>query len=194
LCGATAASATIPRLWKRFQSEPVATEIADDAPRSGVPRRAARRAPPAALAAPTVAELPATESTPAPTSPWPALPFSPAAQPVEPPSAVNPAKKPPSAKTRAGGEPVDPPASAAIMVEAMRERRAGNLTRARDLSAEYRRKYPGGALHEEALALSIEAATALGDDEARRLATSYLQRYPRGRFRAQAERVVASSR
>jgi hypothetical protein len=80
------------------------------------------------------------------------------------------------------------------MVEAMRERRAGNLARARELSSEYRLKYPGGALQEEAFALSIEAAAALGDDEAHRLAASYLQRYPQGRFRAQALRVVGASR
>jgi Tfp pilus assembly protein PilF len=80
------------------------------------------------------------------------------------------------------------------MVEALRERRAGNLARARELSSEYRLKYPAGALQEEALALSIEAAAALGDDEARRLSASYLQRYPQGRFRAQAQRVLGTPR
>jgi hypothetical protein len=49
-------------------------------------------------------------------------------------------------------------------------------------------------LQEEALALSIEAAAALGDEEARRLSASYLQRYPQGRFRAQAQRVLGNSR
>jgi hypothetical protein len=49
-------------------------------------------------------------------------------------------------------------------------------------------------LQEEALALSIEAAAGLGDDEARSLAVLYLRRYPNGRFRAQAQRVVSASR
>src|SRR5687768_4772706 len=67
--------------------------------------------------------------------------------------------------------------SAALLVEAMRARRAGSLARVRELSAEYRFKYPGGALHEEAHALSIEAAAALGESDASRLAALYLERY-----------------
>jgi hypothetical protein len=175
LCGATAASATMPRLWKRFRSPP-----------------------PAEIAVATVA----TESSRAPRRTPPA-PVAPAAlvEPILPEAVLQPAEPPPVARkpmpTRSHptiAEPADPPASAALMVEAMRERRAGNLARARELSSEYRLKYPGGALQEEALALSIEAAAALGDDEARRLATLYLQRYPSGRFRAQAQRVMGSSR
>jgi Tfp pilus assembly protein PilF len=104
------------------------------------------------------------------------------------------ARKPALAKSRAPVAPsADPPASAALMVEAMRERRAGNLARARELSTEYRVRYPRGELQEEALALSIEAAAALGDDEAKRLSITYLQSYPRGRFRAQAQRVIDAS-
>ena len=80
------------------------------------------------------------------------------------------------------------------MVEALRERRAGNLARARELSTEYRARYPRGALQEEALALSIEGAAASGDEEAKRLSATYLQLYPRGRFRAQAQRVIDASR
>lgn len=80
------------------------------------------------------------------------------------------------------------------MVEAMRARRNGNFARVRDLSSEYRVKYPSGGLHEEALALSIEAAVALGDADATRLASLYLQRYPQGRFRGQAQRALGSSR
>ncbi len=101
------------------------------------------------------------------------------------------AVKPAPSKPRAA-DPVE--ASDALMVEAMRERRAGNFARARDLSSEYRLKYPSGALQEEALALSIEAAVALGDVEASRLAALYLQRYPQGRFRGQAQRASGSAR
>ena len=80
------------------------------------------------------------------------------------------------------------------MVEAIRERRAGNVARARELATEYRTKNPGGALHEEALALSVETTAALGDADAKQLAGLYLQRYPRGRFRAQAQRVMDKAR
>lgn len=201
LFGATAASATMPRLWRRFHAAPVPSEIAADAPASGeqrhVPRRVAKSGGPAAAPAP-VGEAPSFEPVvPAPevSAPIVAAPGTPAIDPPRAAQAASGAKKSASAvKARPAVETSDPPASAALMVEAMRERRAGNLHRARELSAEYRLKYPGGALQEEAFALSIEAAAALGDDEARRLAATYLQRYPRGRFRAQAERALGASR
>jgi hypothetical protein len=192
LFGATAASATMPRLWRKFQVATAETELSAEAPAAAEARRSGRRrTPPAAQATPPMvpAEKPLTEADQS----------APVVQPIEPaPSArvsngPSAAKRTPPAKARPA-EPVDPPASAALIVEAMRERRAGNLARARELSAEYRLKYPGGALQEEALALSIEAAAALGDDEAHRLAATYLQRYPRGRFRAQAERVIGAAR
>jgi len=195
LFGATAASATMPHLWRRFQ--PAAVEVAPVAAEpSAQPRRTSHgaRSAPKAKAESVLLETPSSETSepaaPLPSAPPPALhEVAPAAR--EPASAV---RKQAPVKSRAAFEPVDPPASAALMVEAMRQRRAGNLARARELSSEYRLKYPGGALQEEALALSIEAAAALGDDDARRLSASYLQRYPQGRFRAQAQRVLATSR
>jgi hypothetical protein len=181
LCGATAASATMPHLWKRWQRGPV--EGAAVATVTSESTRIARRAASSLPIAPPALSEPALPTT---TLPQPVLP------PIEPAPA---ARKQTPAKARvAVAEPADPPASAALMVEAMRERRAGHLARARELSSEYRLKYPGGALQEEALALSIEAAAALGDDEARRLSALYLQHYPQGRFRAQAQRVMGPSR
>ena len=101
------------------------------------------------------------------------------------------APKPTPAKPR----PVDQAEpSARLMVEAMRARRAGNFARVRELAAEYRLKYPTAALNEEALALAIEAAAALGEGDAPRLAALYLQRYPLGRFRGQAMRALGSAR
>jgi hypothetical protein len=189
LFGATAASATMPHLWRRFQ--PPAVVVAPVAAEStALPRRASQgaRSLPKANAESDLLEAPSAETS----EPAAALPPALPPLPREPASAV---RKQAPAKSRAvASEPVDPPASAALMVEAMRERRAGNLARARELSSEYRAKYPGGALQEEALALSIEAAAALGDEEARRLSASYLQRYPQGRFRAQAQRVLGNSR
>ena len=179
LFGATAASATMPHVWKRFQAAIVESPAALDAESIAPPRRT----PPAA---PKVPVAPSTPTPPESTT----LPVVPA--PLEPAPA---ARKPGVAKARpAVAEGADSPASAALMVEAMRERRAGNLARARELSTEYRLRYPRGALQEEALALSIEAAAALGDEEAKRLSAMYLQHYPRGRFRAQAQRVLDASR
>jgi hypothetical protein len=45
-------------------------------------------------------------------------------------------------------------------------------------------------LAEEALALSIEAASALGASNAPELAAEYLARFPGGRFRDVAQRAV----
>jgi hypothetical protein len=192
LLGATAASATMPRLWRRLQATPAPSEIAAvDSVEARPAHRRPMKTPPAPLVPTAAAETPSTAL----------VASDPAADPVETSAplahAANPSsgkKVAPSTKARAAAEAVDPPAGAALMVEAMRERRAGNLAHARELSAEYRLKYPAGALQEEAFALSIEAAAALGDDEARRIAATYLQRYPRGRFRAQAERALGSSR
>jgi hypothetical protein len=79
------------------------------------------------------------------------------------------------------------------MLEAMQARRAGDMARVARLLDDYRSKYPDGDLQEEALALSIEAAIARGDDNARRFAAQYLKRYPNGRFREQAERALKAS-
>lgn len=79
------------------------------------------------------------------------------------------------------------------MVEAMQARKAGDSARSAALLAEYQRKYPQGAFQEEALALSIEAASSRGSESAPRLATDYLRRYPNGRFRELAQRALKSS-
>ncbi|HEY4395507.1 MAG TPA: hypothetical protein VGP64_15660 [Polyangia bacterium] len=59
-----------------------------------------------------------------------------------------------------------------------------DAARAAHLLDHYLVTHPRGVLREEALALAIEAATARSDGPtARRLAASYLEGYPRGRFR-----------
>jgi hypothetical protein len=134
-------------------------------------------------------EIAAVTPVTAPDPPPPARPAP--AEPMVPQVGSPPAvPKPAPAKARA----TEGEASAALMVEAMRARRAGNFARARELASEYRLKYPNSALNEEALALSIEAAVALGEGDAYRLAALYLQRYPHGRFRGQAQRALATSR
>ena len=84
------------------------------------------------------------------------------------------------------------PSEKVLVFDAMRAlRREGHPDRAASLLAQYLRRYPEGSLAEEALALSIEAATVLGDPRARSLADQYLARYPTGRFHSAAERARA---
>jgi len=61
--------------------------------------------------------------------------------------------------------------------------------RARALLAAYLERHPNGALAEEALALTIEAAVAHRDGDASALGARYLRRYPAGPFRALALRA-----
>ena len=61
--------------------------------------------------------------------------------------------------------------------------------RARGLLAKYLERHPNGALAEEALALTIEAAVAHHDGDAAALGARYLRRYPAGPFRALALRA-----
>jgi hypothetical protein len=61
--------------------------------------------------------------------------------------------------------------------------------RARGLLARYLERHPNGALAEEALALTIEAALAHQDDDAAALGARYLRRYPGGPFKELALRA-----
>ena len=63
--------------------------------------------------------------------------------------------------------------------------------RAAKLLAEYLKIYPHGALSEEAVALSIEAAAARHSASAATFAEQYLKEYPKGRFRRTAEQALA---
>ena len=80
------------------------------------------------------------------------------------------------------------------MMEALQARRAGDAARAQQLTAEYQKKYPNGALKEEALAIAFESAAARKDPSALRLAQKYLSSFPQGRFRKQAEQVLSNER
>jgi len=73
------------------------------------------------------------------------------------------------------------------VLEGMRALRVDrDPVRARALLASYLDRQPNGALAEEALALSIEAAVAHRDSDAAALAARYLRRYPAGSFCALA--------
>ena len=65
--------------------------------------------------------------------------------------------------------------------------------RAGRLLAEYLTRYPHGALAEEAVALSIEAAAARHSPSAATFAQRYLRQYPSGRFRRTAEQALEQS-
>lgn len=79
------------------------------------------------------------------------------------------------------------PTLVAAAIQALRKNH--DPARARRLLNQYLRANPHGALAEEALALSIEAANDMGDPRTATLACRYLSLYPNGRSRALASRV-----
>ncbi len=64
--------------------------------------------------------------------------------------------------------------------------------RAGVLSAEYLQRYPHGALAEEALELAMESAQARHDPQTATFAKRYLTRFPEGRYREMARRLLPS--
>ena len=81
------------------------------------------------------------------------------------------------------------PSEVVMAVEALRKQR--DPARAAKLLAQYLAAHPGGALVEEAVALSIEAAAARHDPAAADFARRYLRDYPNGRFRQTAEAALS---
>ncbi len=78
------------------------------------------------------------------------------------------------------------------VVEAVRAlRKQNDPKRAQTLLDGYLAKNPDGALSEEALALSMEAAAANKSPRAAEYARRYLERFPQGRHAAFARRLVA---
>ena len=134
-------------------------------------------APPAAVVAPSV--------QPASAVPRPAPQASEEAAPSEP----TPAAEAPSAKRDAKLRAGEDPSQVAEAVRALRKQ--GDPARAQALLDQYLKANPHGALAEDALALSIEAAAARKDPRAADYARRYLARYPNGRFLGVAQRALA---
>ena len=134
---------------------------------------------------PVQVEAPAAAVAPqaAPPAAKRALPPRPEVAP-EPPVSDRPSE-PRAVRPRAGEDP----SQVAEAVRALRKQ--GDPARAQALLDQYLRANPRGALSEDALALSIEAAAARKDPRAAEYARRYLQRYPNGRFRGVAERALS---
>ena len=130
-------------------------------------------APPAiGLAAPVTPQ--ASEQTPA--APEPAA------------SAARPALKGVSGLSHARAESSE---DATRVVEAIQALRTGrDPSRAQALLNEYMKAQPHGVLSEDALALSIEAASAQHDPRAADYARRYLASFPKGKYRTLANRAL----
>jgi hypothetical protein len=131
---------------------------------------------------------------PAPVVVAPARPHvspPPPAQIIEPPPVELPAVEPESHRQRASHARArsEDPSQVVMALEALRKQH--DPDRAATLLATYLAAHPRGALVEEALALSIEAASARHDPAAADFARRYLRDYPRGRFRPTAETALA---
>jgi hypothetical protein len=97
-----------------------------------------------------------------------------------------------TSRTAKSAENVKQAEDVKLVFDAMRAlRRDGRADVASRQLEEYLRRFPSGTLAEEALALSIEAASVRGDPRAKHLANRYLALYPSGRFQKAAERVRA---
>src|SRR5688572_30508540 len=120
--------------------------------------------------------------SPAPSQAQPAV----AGGPVDLRRAEPPIARRRSSRVRAYSED---PSEVVMAVEALRKQR--DPARAAKLLAQYLAAHPGGALVEEAVALSIEAAAARHDPAAADFARRYLRDYPNGRFRQTAEAALS---
>ena len=141
---------------------------------------APRPAPMAAAPAPAVHHAPRARAELAPIAE-----LEPPAEPAPEPELAPPA--PPVHHARAAKS--EDPSLVVSAIQALRQ--DGDPERAGRLLAAYLRTHPRGALAEEAVALSIEAADARHNPAATTFAERYLKQYPQGRFRSVAERVLA---
>jgi hypothetical protein len=120
---------------------------------------------------------------------------SPAAEPIPPMALRSPAVVRRLATGARLRRPASEPASddPSLLIEATRALRVDrDPGLARALASRYLERQPRGALADEALAISIEAAIDRHDADAAALSLRYLEQFPRGSFRGLAERTLAS--
>lgn len=179
-CGAFASAAIGPwRGWIARAYQRVVPSSRAEAPLAVAERARGHQA----VAAPSPA--------PGVPSPAPGAPPPVEAPPASPPAPVpargsSPALRPHHLAPLVAAPPPGEQDTQAVL-EGMRALRLDrDPVRARALLARYLDRQPNGALAEEALALSIEAAVAHHDADAPALAARYLRRYPAGAFVALA--------
>jgi hypothetical protein len=156
--------------------------------------RAARHASSSSALAPSSALASPAESVVAEESPAPSV--------VPAPSGVSaPAERRASHDTIAAPRARHPAATpapptsedASAVAAAMRALRVEkDPARARGLLSRYLAEHPNGALAEEALAMSIEAAIAHHDTDVTALASRYLRLYPHGSFQSLARNALVA--
>jgi hypothetical protein len=145
--------------------------------------------------APEVEAPPTRSARLAPAEPSEAAPVEPPAPPAAPSvrEHVRPARVEVPRTRAAGARPIpvvdDEPTLVATAMRALRHDHDAEL--AAGLLDDYLRRWPNGALIEEALALAIEAANARGDARAPAFAAEYVRRFPSGRFGEAARRTLA---
>jgi hypothetical protein len=128
----------------------------------------------------------------------PSAPLAPSAPPVLVPAPAaagetEPARRPVEMASPRARRAAPTGEETAPVLAAMRAlRRDHDPARARGLLAGYLARYPSGALAEEALAMSIEAAVAHHDGDAGLLARRYLRLYPAGPFTQLARSAQAT--
>ncbi|HSZ83443.1 MAG TPA: hypothetical protein VLA14_14235 [Polyangia bacterium] len=173
LVGGAISGTSFARQWVGAQVHRLVAWVAPRAEPGTAPQAAPVRAP----AAPVIVEVPAE------------LPIAPPAPPARHERAVAPRVD--LRAPRHAATPVidDEPTLVATAMRALR--RDHDPVDAGRLLDDYLRRWPNGALIEEALALALEAANARGDARARAFATTYLQRFPAGRFGEAARRTLA---
>jgi hypothetical protein len=92
------------------------------------------------------------------------------------------------AKSKARPDASEDPSHVVEAIQALRTE--GDPSRAQSLLNDYLKTHPHGVLSEDALALSIEAASAQHDPRAADYARRYLAKFPQGKYRDLATRAL----
>ena len=150
-------------------------------------------APSATSSEPKAAPSPkraASESPPAPSALAPLTSAAPSASAPPEPAAV--VVRSPAKGSRARPESAEDATHVVQAIQALRTER--DPARAQALLNDYLKANPRGTLSGDALALSIEAASAQHDPRAAEYARRYLAAYPKGKYRDLAKRALEAQR